>query len=320
MHQPRPLSPADDGAARLRIALTYLWRHQRLPNLKNPKLFTEMVQLRKLRDRNPRMPAMADKVAVKSIVAAKLGRDWVIPSFWSGEELPLHSPSKHPVVVKSRHGCNQTAFVRDDPNDWISAQFASAKWMRGSYGWWLDEWLYAHVPRGLLIEPFIGNGRDLPIDYKIYVFGGQATHIQVHLDRAHDHRWVMHDTNWRAIVNDAPSVHRPTGLSAMMAAAETLAEGFEFARVDFYQPGDRPLFGEISFYPGSGLDPFDPPELDAELGNLWLQAADIREARHQWASAIRAATPVENLTCVRLERAQARSFKLDSNEPVSGRL
>ena len=78
------------------------------------------------------------------------------------------------------------------------------------------------------------------------------------------------------MANDAPAVRRPTALADMMSAAETLAEGFDFVRVDFYQPESQPLFGEISFYPGSGLDPFDPPALDALMGDLWLRAA----ARH----------------------------------------
>lgn len=260
-------------AARLRIALTYLWRHRRLPDLREPRLFTELVQQRKLRDRDPRLPLLADKVAVKPIVAAQLGGEWVIPTLWSGRRLPARAPGGSPVVVKSRHGCNQTVIVRDAAVEWSAAATAGARWMRRDYGWWLDEWLYAQIPRGLLIEPLIGNGRDLPIDYKVYVFAGQASHVQVHLDRAGNHRWVMHDRDWRAVANGAPVVPRPSALAAMIAAAEQLAAGFDFVRVDFYQPDDQPLFGEFSFYPGSGLDRFDPPTLDAQLGRLWRGGA-----------------------------------------------
>jgi hypothetical protein len=280
-----PTDLATDPFARLRIALTYFWRHRRMPNYANPSLFTELVQLRKLRDRDLRMPAMADKVAVKSFVGAQLGREWVIPMLWSGVELPRHSRWKSPVVVKSRHGCNQNVFVGEGRSDWTAASSASTKWMKQVYGQLLDEWLYAHIPRGLLIEPCIGSGRDLPIDYKIYVFGGRATHVQVHLDRGRNHRWIVHDTNWRAIANGAPQIPRPTALPAMIEAAETLAQGFDFARVDFYQPNQQPLFGEICFYPGSGLDPFDPPELDMTLGRLWLEAASSRlSACSKWST------------------------------------
>jgi len=41
-------------------------------------------------------------------------------------------------------------------------------------------------------------------------------------------------------------------------------------RVDFYEIDGHPRFGEMTFYPGSGLDPFDPPALDAMLGDRWL--------------------------------------------------
>lgn len=271
-----PHSNAHAGqAARLRIALTYGWRHRRLPDLQAPTLFTELVQLRKLHDRDPRMVALADKLAVKQVVAERLGRDWIVPMLWSGTELPLQPPARGPCVVKSRHGCNQNVFVHG-PSDWGRALNASVGWMDHCYGAWLDEWLYADIPRGLLIEPWIGKRQELPIDYKIYVFGGEATHVQVHLDRANDHRWIMHDCDWRPIAPGAPRVPRPSALGAMLSAARELAAGFDFARVDFYQPDTQPLFGEICFYPGSGLDPFDPPALDAELGGLWLRAIASR--------------------------------------------
>ena len=53
------------GSSRLRIHLTYWWRHRRLAQLATPMLFTEWVQHRKLHDRDPRLPVLADKVTVK---------------------------------------------------------------------------------------------------------------------------------------------------------------------------------------------------------------------------------------------------------------
>lgn len=259
-----------DWASLFRVNLTYLWRHGRLPKLNNPDRFTELVQLRKLHERDHRMPLMADKVAMKSIVADRLGTDWVVPLLWSGAELPERLPWKEAVVVKARHGCNQNRVVRGCAKEWNAVRRSSARWTRRAYGEWLDEWLYEQIPRGLLVEPFVGAGLDLPIDYKIYVFHGAAMYVQVHLGRGTRHRWIVYDSGWRAISSDQESAKRPSALSAMLSAAEELAKGFSFARVDFYQPHDHPLFGEITFYPGSGLDPFDPPWLDKEMGRLWL--------------------------------------------------
>jgi len=222
------------------------------------------------------MPLMADKVAVKLIVADRLGPAWIVPILWSGMTLPAKSSWIHPVVVKARHGCNQTAVVRNGQAEWEAVRRLSDAWTQKAYGGWLDEWLYSQIPRGLLVEPFIGLDPALPVDYKIYVFHGTAVYVQVHFNRASRHHWILYDTHWRSIGGSTDGPGRPSALSEMLAAAVELARDFSFARVDFYQPGDHPLFGEITFYPGSGLDPFDPTSLDDEMGRLWLDPQAVR--------------------------------------------
>ena len=259
--------------ARLRVELIYWWRHHRRARLARPTLFTELLQLRKLHDRDPRLAVMTDKLGAKTLVTERLGADWVVPTLWSGTRLPEACSWTPPFVVKSRHGCNQTIVVRDPAACWAEVRRRAEGWQGHYYGGWLDEWGYRDVPRGIVVEPFVGEGDALPVDYKVYVFGGRAAFVQVHLDRERNHRWIVHDPDWRRFGTGREDVPWPTRLADMLAAAETMAAGFDFARVDFYQPGDRPLFGEMSFYPGSGLDPFDPPELDAIMGELWLAAA-----------------------------------------------
>ena len=260
--------------ARLRIKLCYLVRHQKHLNLAAPATFNELVQRRKLLNRDQRMVTLADKVAVKSHVAALLGDEWVIPTLWHGSELPEESVWPHPFVLKSRHGCNQNIFVRERDIDWAPVRARAKKWVKRPYGSWLDEWLYGHIPRGLLVEPFVGTDGELPLDYKIFVFGGRATHVQVHLEREKRHRWIVFDRNWTrvsAATADADPV-RPKSLDRMLNAAETLARGIDFVRCDFYEIDGAPLFGEMTFYPGSGLDKFNPVTLDSEFGQYWLDA------------------------------------------------
>lgn len=55
----------------------------------------------------------------------------------------------------------------------------------------------------------------------------------------------------------------------MIAAAERLGQGHYFVRVDFYEVEGRALFGEFCLFPGSGLDPFDPPAIDEWLSDQW---------------------------------------------------
>lgn len=83
-------------------------------NLEAPTTFNELVQRRKLRNRDMRMVTLADKVAVKAHVATALGSQWVIPTIWHGTALPEQQDWDGHFVVKSRHGCNQNIFVRDN--------------------------------------------------------------------------------------------------------------------------------------------------------------------------------------------------------------
>ncbi len=266
-----PLLATPSIATLLRLHLTYLWRHRRPLSLSEPELFTELVQQRKLIDRDSRIPRWIDKLTAKQLVADTLGQEWVTPTLWSGERLPKAPPCAPPFVVKSRHGCRQMRVVRSQADDWSRIRQVATSWMRRPYGHWLDEWGYRDIPRGLLIEPFVGDGPALPVDYKLYVFHGRVEAIQVHLDRETDHHWTLYDRSWHRLSASVPRTDRgpPASLARMIEGAETLGSGFDFVRIDFYDVGAIPRFGEMTFYPGSGLDPFDPPGLDRELGRLW---------------------------------------------------
>ena len=263
-----------DGLARARITATYLWRHHRWPRIEAPRRFTEWVQWRKLHDRDPGLPPLLDKLASKRQARDRLGSDWIMETLWQGRILPAARRIAGPAIVKARHGCRQFSILphTTTAKEWAHLRRQTLSWEREPYGAWLDEWAYRDVPRGLLAETLIGDGRVLPVDYKIYVFGGQATHVQVHLDRAGQHRWILHDRTWRPLIAGSEAPPRPRSLPAMLAAAETLSDGRDFVRVDFYEVAGQPVFGEFCLYPGSGLDPFAADWIDEELGALWSAA------------------------------------------------
>ena len=268
---PRPAAVRTSKFAALRVAVAYRWRHGRWPKLTEPALFTEWVQWRKLNDRDRSLAMLTDKLHSKRLAHATLGEAMVVPTLWQGELLPETPPAPLPLMVKANHGCGQFMVVRT-LDDWRRARILAPGWLKTAYGIWLDEWHYGAAERTLLIEPYIGNGEVLPIDYKIYVFGGRAWLVQVHEDRAGSHRWAQYDRDWQQLSRQGSAVKRPASLPDMFAAAERLAVGREFLRVDFYDVGGRALFGEFCLFPGSGLDPFDPPALDHDLGAKWLAA------------------------------------------------
>lgn len=222
------------------------------------------------------MPIMADKIAVKKHVSRILGIEWTIPTYWSGRNLPEQPSWPYPFILKASHGCNQNMVCRDQ-TDWEKARRRSAKWICAPYGLWLDEWAYRDIPRSYIVEPYLGNAYEPPIDYKIYVFSGKAAFIQVHLNRYSNHRWILFDRQWNQVsrLGDCNLPSAPKNLAKILDSAEKIANDFDFARIDFYEIAGEPKFGEVTFYPGSGLDPFDPPELDLAIGALWLPIGSV---------------------------------------------
>ena len=61
----------------------------------------------------------------------------------------------------------------------------------------------------------------------------------------------------------------------MVELAEKLSKNIPFVRVDFYVVNDKIYFGELTFYPGSGMEEFTPDEWDYILGT-WLDISKIR--------------------------------------------
>ena len=54
----------------------------------------------------------------------------------------------------------------------------------------------------------------------------------------------------------------------MVEISEKLSVGIKFVRVDLYYIQERIYVGELTFYPGSGLEEFTPVEWDYRLGEM----------------------------------------------------
>lgn len=114
-------------------------------------------------------------------------------------------------------------------------------------------------------------------DYKIHCFNGKPEIILVCSDRFSKSgmKEDFYDTNWQKIDVKRPEhensifpIQKPDTLDTMLLLAEKLASDIPFVRVDFYTIGGRVYFGELTFYPASGLEQFDPPEIDLMFGKM----------------------------------------------------
>ncbi len=142
------------------------------------------------------------------------------------------------------------------------------------------EYPYKNVKPRILAEKLLlpADGSE-PRDYKVHVFNGKAAFIQVDSDRhsgAHVKNFYTPDWSYIPVSNGVPS---DPALPApdlpctdeLLALSEKLTEAVgnpPVLRTDFYVVDGQIYFGEITFFHGSGFDPFDPPEYDRKFGDM----------------------------------------------------
>ena len=144
-------------------------------------------------------------------------------------------------VLKANNGSGANVFVRSADNvDWDAIEARCLTWLATSHARWAAEWAYAEIAPKLMVEPHLGDPSRLPLDYKLFVFGGSVRYVEVDTDRAVGHKRTFFDRQWRrqpfslGYPIDLRPIARPASLEAMIAAAERLGDGFSFVRVDFY--------------------------------------------------------------------------------------
>lgn len=250
------------------------------PNLFFPKTYNEKLQKYKVFIKGKEISRMQDKVLVKEHVKVLLGADYIIPTLWHGKRLPPISQRNWPIpfVIKANHASGWNLFVRTPQAcHWDEIEEKCNLWMSHQYGRDLGEWSYGEIEPQLLIEPFISDFANFPIDYKIWVFNGKAKIIQVIIDRdTVNVRQAFYDLDWNRLSFNGKMINgakddfvKPVSMNKILEASELLGRDFQFVRVDFYEINNKPLFGEMTFYPASGYSAFEPEEWDLKIGKMW---------------------------------------------------
>lgn len=252
-------------------------------NVDCPKSFSEKLQWLKLYNRKPEYTMMVDKVKVKDYVASVLGKEYIIPTLGVWENSDDIDFDKLPdrFVLKCNHNSGTGMYICKDKSkmevEKVKAELR--KGLRENYYLKNREWPYKDVTRRILAEQFIDpkpGTKDLP-DYKFFCFNGVPKFCQVISGRDTKMSIDFFDKDWKHQPFHEPHFYpfaeiepqRPDNLETMWRLATKLAEGKPFSRIDFYDTGDKVYFGEITFFPTSGLGGFDPQEWDYKFGE-WI--------------------------------------------------
>ena len=271
----RPLLPH-----KVSIRLDFRYRVGKPLNLHLPMTFNEKIQWIKLYDKNPLMPLYADKYEVRNVVRSKVGThilNELYGVFESVDEIDFDLLPES-FVLKANHASGWNVIVRNKSAlDVEETKKKIRKWLTSRYAERKMEWAYENIPARIVCEKYMGNEGGSINDYKFFCFNGDPRFIQVDLDRYTQHTRAFYTLEWRkldffTICKDCSyyekEVKRPDSLEDMIGIARVLSSDFTFARVDMYDVGGKAIFGEVTFYPGSGMERFSPERWDKEFGEL----------------------------------------------------
>ena len=252
-------------------------------NWKNPQTFTEKLQWLKLYNRKPEYTKMVDKYAVKEYVAKKIGEEYIIPTLgvWDKPEDIDWDSLPNQFVLKTTHGGGGGGVVICKDKATFDKTTAIAKLkesMASDIYSGLREWPYKNVPKRIIAEKFMAPEKNTAsaelLDYKFFCFNGKVRFFKVDFGRFVEHHANYYSPEGELLefgeqgLEPDPNypIELPNNLKEMISLAEKLSANEPFLRVDLFNVNGRIFFGELTFYPASGMLPWTTEEADMKIG------------------------------------------------------
>lgn len=259
------------------------------PDFKHPKRFTEKLQLYKMKYRNPVMAQCVDKCEVRKYVESK-GLGHILNELYgvydSFDEIDFNSlPSKFVVKSSTGGGGLNVIVVKDKGTcDWREIGKKIKAWGLHKKGAVCSgrEWAYTGMGETkIIIEKYLEDTQEQSIvDYKFFCFNGEPRYLYVIADRKPGEYayFSIYDTNfkktqyYRADERKLErTISKPINYEKMLDVARALSADFPHVRVDLYNIDGCIIFGELTFYDGSGYFHYEPDELDFKAGSYFTE-------------------------------------------------
>lgn len=245
------------------------------PDFINPKRYSEKLQWLKLFYRDPIMPICSDKYKVREYLEEK-GYGYLLNNliavYDSAKDInPNELPER--FAMKTNHGSNWNLICTNKKKiNWFWWRRLFSTWLKRNLYTYGREWNYKEIEPKIIVEEFLEHSP--LIDYKFMCFNGEPKYLQINHDIDNKHYVDFYDIEWNKLDFTYKNFHtsnitlpKPLLFDEMKSIATDLCTGFPHVRVDFYSFEKRIIFGEMTFFPSSGMHYPNPVEKDIMLGN-----------------------------------------------------
>ncbi len=268
---------------KLFLKLQYWILFEKKLNLKNPKSFNEKIQWLKLYDRKEEFTKMVDKIAAKDFVSSIIGNEYIIPTIgvWDNFDAIDFNELPNQFVLKCNHDSGGIVICNDKSKlNLTKAKNTLTESLKRNFYNKFREYSYKNIKPKIIAEELLSDNEtnDL-LDYKFMVFNGKVkcSFVCSNRDSKEGLHVTFYDLDWnkmpfeRLYPSSELAIPKPINYELMITLSEKIANAIPspFVRIDFYNLKGKIFFGEITFYPGSGFEAFQPEKWDEEIGN-WL--------------------------------------------------
>jgi len=249
------------------IAMNYERYYKKKMNIENPTTLYEKIFWMEFYSDTSEWTRLTDKVLVRDYVK-ECGLESILNEIYAVYEtipdkntlfknLPNafvlkmnNSGGGSVILVYDKKACNKRKVIKN-----------LTKYFNDDYGLWTALPHYSNIKPKIIAERLLINeqepGKSL-IDYKFFCFNGVPLCVNAIAERnleIHTANDQYFDMDWKRICLNSkdceiPNIQQPYSFKEMIRIAKILSAPFPFVRVDLYEVGHQPVFGELTFTPG----------------------------------------------------------------------
>lgn len=256
-------------------------------NLNSPKTYNEKLQWLKINYRKPIMTKMVDKYTAKDFVSEIIGEEYIVTNYgvWDSFSEIDFNQLPQSFVLKTTHDQGGVVIVKDKDNfDIKAANQKLNRHLKVEHYYLTREWPYKNVKPRIMAERLLISEKQSNIsDYKFYCFHGEPKLMYIsHMSQDKKKYLDFFDMEFNRLNISRPGFLQsdinyslPENWQLMKELAGKLSSGFPHLRVDFYNVEGKVYLGELTFFQGGGMMPFEPVGWDNTLGD-WIDLSSVK--------------------------------------------
>ncbi|MBE4916055.1 glycosyl transferase [Enterobacter cloacae complex sp. P6RS] len=254
------------------------------PDIKSPTTLSEKICHRLVYDHNNLYTMLADKLAVREYVASRTTRVKAVPLIGVYRRFSHIDFSILPdqFVLKCNHDSGSTIICTNKNQfNYRQARKKLTLALKKNLYYTTREWQYKNITPVILCEPYVDlfNNADrnsTPEMLRIHCFHGVAHYVEADFTDDRGREFInVYDRHWNLqpfqmeYPNTPVAPGEPKLFREALLAAQELAKGLDYCRVDLMLKSDEIYFSEITLSPKRGKLRITPLEWDTKLGDIW---------------------------------------------------